>query len=198
MKLQKLFFAAVIVLSANAALAQNDTNEDFHTVTINIPEVALLDLESDSGKNITLAGTIGTNLAGNSEAGLPIDFSTATDATIWINYSSIVGSSEPSRKVSVQITDGAVPTGLKLTVLASDDAGNGGGTMGNATAIVTLTGSPQDIITGVESAYTGDGANNGHNLTYQLDYATDAATDYASLDFDESDVLEITYTLSDL
>ncbi len=196
MKLQKLFFAAVIVLSANAAIAQADTNVDTHLITINIPEVALLDLEVATGTTaITLDGTMPT------EAGLPMTFgAAATNASIWINYSSIVGSTtEPSRKVSVQITDGAVPTGLKLTALAAADAGKGGGTVGTASAVLTLSAdTAQDIITGVGSAYTGDGANNGHKLTYQLDYATDAATDYAGLDFDDSADLTITYTLSDL
>ncbi len=194
MKLQKLFFAAVIVLSANAAFAQSDTNIDSHLVTINIPEVALLDLESATGTTITLEGTVPT------EAGDPMTFedATAKDATIWINYSSIVGSSEPARNVSVQITVGAVPAGLKLTAIASAYAGNGAGTMGGASAELTLSGDSQDIITGVGSAYTGDGATNGHLLTYQLGYETDAATDYAGLDFDDSADLTITYTLSDI
>lgn len=195
MKLQKLFFAAVIVLSANAAFAQ-DTNVDSHLVTINIPEVALLDLEAASGStDVTLAGTAPT------EAGLPMTFedATAKNTSIWMNYSSIVGSTtEPLRNVSVQITDGAVPTGLKLTVLAAGDAENGGGATGGASAELTLSGALQNIVTGVGSAYTGDGAGNGHQLTYQLGYATDAATDYTSLDFDNSEVLTITYTLSDI
>ena len=193
MKLTKLFLAAVIVLTANASFAQ-DTNEASHTVTINIEEVALLDLEATAGTAIILKGTAPT------EAGEAVTFGDdATNATIWINYSSIVGSTtEPARNVSVQITDGAVPAGLKLTALASADAGNGAGTMGEASAVLTLTVDSQDIITGVGSAYTGDGATNGHKLTYQLGYATDAATDYGSLDFDNSDVLTITYTLSDI
>lgn len=192
MKLQKLFFASLIVLSANAAFAQ-DTNVALHNVTINIPEVALLDLESALGNDITLIGTAPT------EAGNPMTFGpSATDATIWMNYSSIVGSTtDPTRNVSVAITNGTVPAGLKLTVLAAADAGNGGGTMGVVSPVLTLTGASQDIVTAVGSAYTGDGENNGHQLTYQLDYAG-TPTDYADLDFDNSDVLEITYTLSDI
>lgn len=193
MNLQRLFFAAVIVLSANAALAQ-DTNEDSHLVTISIPEVALLDLEVASGTtDITLAGTAPT------EAGEAMTFedADAKNTSIWMNYSSIVKGNS-TRNVGVAITDGDVPAGLKLTVEAGVAADTGAGTMGGASTVVTLTTSPEDIITGVGSAYTGDGANKGHNLTYQLDYANDAETDYSGLDFDESDVLEITYTLSDI
>lgn len=194
MNLKKIFFAAVIVLSANASFAQ-DSNIATHTVAINIAEVALLDLEVAVGSStaITLAGTAPT------EAGLPMTFEDANNSDIWINYSSIVGSlTEPARNVSVQITDGAVPAGLKLTAVAAADADAGAGAMGVSSAVLTLSTDTQDIITGVGSAYTGDGAGSGHKLTYQLAYATDAATDYADLDFDNSDILTITYTLSDI
>ena len=196
MNFKKLFFAGVIVLSANVSFAQvTDSNKASHLVTINIAEVALLDLEFAAGEStaITLAGTAPT------EAGEAMTFENANNSDIWINYSSIVGSTtEPARNVSVQITDGVVPAGLILTAIASTDAGDGAGLMGTATSILTLSGTLQDIITGIGSAYTGDGANKGHNLTYQLGYETDAATDYGSLDFDKSDVLTITYTLSDI
>jgi hypothetical protein len=193
MNFKKLFFAAVIVLSANASFAQGgDTNEASHTVAINIAEVALLDLESSTGTAITLAGTAPT------EAGLPMTFEDANDASTWINYSSIV-SGESTRNVTVAITDGAVPAGLKLTVLAAPDAGNGAGTVGTENAsVITLSLDYQEIISGVGSAYTEDGANNGHKLTYQLGYETGAATDYANLKFDNSDTVTITYTLSEI
>lgn len=193
MNFKKLLFAAVIVLSANASFAQGgDTNEASHTVAINIAEVALLDLESSTGTAITLAGTAPT------EAGLPMTFEDANDATTWINYSSIV-SGESTRNVTVAITDGAVPAGLKLTVLAAPDAGNGAGTVGTENAsVITLSLDSQEIISGVGSAYTEDGANNGHKLTYQLGYETGAATDYANLKFDNSDTVTITYTLSEI
>lgn len=194
MNFKNLFFAALIVLSANAAFAQvADTNVALHNVTINIPEVALLDLESTLGNDITLIGTAPT------EAGEAMTFgASATNATIWMNYSSIIGTStEPSRNVSVAITNGTVPVGLKLTVLAAADAGNGGGTMGGVSPVLTLTGDSQNIVTAVGSAYTGDGANNGHLLTYQLGYAG-TPTDYTDLDFDNSDMVTITYTLSDI
>ncbi|MDD3723149.1 MAG: hypothetical protein PHW92_11830 [Lutibacter sp.] len=194
MNLTKLFFAAAIVLSANAAFAQ-DTNSDSHLVNINIPQVALLDLEVATGTTaITLDGTAPT------EAGLPMTFgAAATNATIWMNYSSIVKGSV-SRKVTVAITDGTVPTGLKLTVLASEASGTGGGTKGTpAASAITLTATATDIVKGIGSAYTGDGANKGHNLTYKLDYATSETTDYGNLRFSDSSApLTITYTLSDI
>jgi len=169
-----------------------DDNDDVHTVTLSVPEVALLDLEASAGTGITLGPAAPT------EAGLPVDFSAATDNTIWMNYSSIVGTVvDPSRTVSVQITTGTVPAGTELTVVAAADAGNGDGTMGTPSAALTLSGTAQDIITGVGSAYTGDGVNNGHNLTYTLSLLA-AGGSYATLDFTTGTALSVTYTLSDI
>lgn len=190
----KLFFAAVIVLSANASFAQ-DTKVASHLVTITIPQIALLDLEVASGTtDVTLAGTAPT------EAGLPMIFEDAyaKNATIWMNYSSIVKDAL-LRNVTVAITNGSVPSGLKLTVLASAASADGAGTKGTAATELTLSGTAQSIVTGIGSTYTGDGAAKGRNLTYQLGYATDAATDYKDLRFvDTAAPLTITYTLTDI
>jgi hypothetical protein len=191
MKLKNILFATLIVFTVNTSFAQ-DTNEDSHTVTIGIPEVALLDLESATGTAISLNGTAPT------EAGDAVIFN-ATNSDVWINYSSIVGSSsEPSRNVTVQITDGDVPDGLVLSVQASQDAGQGDGTMGVAenNAITLNKNTADKIIDGVGSAYTGNGANKGHKLTYTLKSDT-ANGSYAKIDFDQAQTLSITYTLSD-
>jgi len=190
MKFSKLFFAALIIFSANS-YAQTDTNEASHNLSLGIPKVALLDLESNSSLAISLNGTAPT------EAGEAVAFN-ASNSDIWINYSSIIGSTtEPERTVSVKITNGNVPAGLELKVIAAADAGNGDGTMGTAAGTATLlTSSSSNIISGIGSAYTGDGANNGHKLTYTLSQSASAGS-YASLDFDKSDTLTITYTLSD-
>lgn len=191
MKLRNSLLAIIYILSMNAILAQ-DTNEASHTISISIPEIALLDLESATGTAISLNGTAPT------EAGEKVEFN-ATNNDIWINYSSIIGSSsEPTRKVMVQITDGNVPDGLELVVLASQDAGGGDGTMGQAssTAIVLSKTEAQQIIDGVGSSYTGNGPNKGHNLTYTLSQKT-ANGSYASLNFNQTQSISITYTLTD-
>lgn len=189
MKNQKFLFGILLSTIGLFSFAQ-DSNQDSHNVVIGIPEVALLDLEASNGTSITLGPTAPT------EAGMAVDFN-AVDNSIWINYSSIVGSvTEPSRNVSVQITSGTVPAGTELTVLAAADAGSGDGTMGTPTPAITLSSTAQNIITGIGSAYTGDGVNKGHNLSYALNLAS-ASGSYAQLDFDNSDTVVITYTLSD-
>ncbi len=181
-----MLLLGVVTFNANA----QDSNQDAHNVVIGIPEVALLDLEAANGTSITLGPTAPI------EAGNAVDFN-ATDNSIWINYSSIVGSvTEPSRNVSVQITSGTVPAGTELSVVAASDAGSGDGTMGLPTPAVVLSSTAQNIITGIGSAYTGNGVNKGHNLSYSLNLSS-AAGSYAQLDFDNSDTVVITYTLSD-
>ena len=187
------FTLALIVLMGvtTQTLFAQDTNVDAHDITISIPEVAILDIEPSASTAITLAPVAPT------EAGDAIDFSTATNNALWLNYSSIIGSvTEPTRKVTVAITSGTVPGGMLLKLLAAADAGNGDGTVGAAAGQLTLSGTAQDLLTGIGSCYTNTPENNGHQLTYSLEL--DAAVgSYANLDFDDATTLTITYTLSD-
>ena len=165
-----------------------DNTTDSHDVTIDIPEVALLDIEAAGSKSITLTPTIPT------EAGLALDLSSATDNSLWLNYSSIIGSTtRPLRKVTVEIESGTVPGGIDIKVLAGNYSGGGEGTTGTAGAALTLSSAAQDIITDIGSCYTGNGTSNGHQLNYSLEFSSG---NYGNLDFDEDDaLLSIKYTL---
>ena len=187
---RKIFaIAALGVVFAFNANAQSDDEDDSHTVAITIPEVAILDLEANGGTTVSLAVEAPT------EAGEAVDFSNATNDDVWINYSSITGSSESSRVVTAKISTNSVPDGMLLKVTADKDAGNGDGTMGSSAGEVTLTSSDQKVITGIGSSYTADGAGNGHKLTYALELDPTAGS-YAKIDFDQDTKLTITYTIS--
>ncbi|NND05997.1 MAG: hypothetical protein HKN87_06440 [Saprospiraceae bacterium] len=180
----------VFIVCLSNSLAQDD-KDDVHNVIITLPEVALLDLEAASGTSISL-GPDAPN-----EAGQALDFSAESNSDIWVNYSSIIGrKTEPSRNITVQITSGKIPAGLQLSVVANADAGMGDGRMGKPTSAVTLSEKAQDIIEGVGSAYTGNGVSKGHQLTYTLALSKEEGS-YAKLDFDNSNSLGITYTLTD-
>ena len=169
-------------------IAQN--NGKSHRVRINIPEVALLDLESNGTKDIVLSPVV------NNEAGAPISFDNISDNSIWVNYSSIVGSaSEQTRNVVVAISED-VPPGVNLKVYASEYSGNGQGNFGSPTGELILSTAPTEIIRSIGSCYTGNGPNKGHQLTYSLELSGDE--DYALLDFDKSNTITVTYTLSDI
>ncbi len=162
-----------------------DTETDNHVVKLSIPEVALLDLEGNT--SVTLTPTAPT------EAGEAFDFSSATSSAVWVNYSSVVAAAK-ARSVSVQITDGVVPNGLTLTVVAGTDAGQGKGNVGSSAGTITLSSDAQTLISNVRSCWTGTGASKGHNLTYALDLTSeDNYGDLANADTD----IEITYTISD-
>lgn len=167
-----------------------DTNYSEHSAIITIPEVALLDLEATNGTTVSLNPSVPT------EAGLALSFP-VTDTSLWLNYSSIKGSNtDSSRNVTAQITSGTVPAGTSLKIVVSTDSGNGDGLMGAPSAPIALTNVAQNVITGIGSAYTGNGINKGHNLQYTLDLLPSAGA-YGLLDFDFNETLVITYTLTD-
>ena len=188
-KYTSLFIAMLLSSAIGSVLQAQDTNKDGHDITIKIPEVALLDIEPSGSTSFTLEPEAPT------EAGDTLDFSKALNEDLWLNYSSVIGSkSDPERKVTVAITNGKVPGGMELKVTASKDAGNGGGKVGSPGSTLTLSDTDQDLISGIGSCWTNTPENNGHQLTYKLSLASGG---YENLDFDDANVLTITYTLTD-
>ena len=186
MKKVAVILTALLTLAiSHNVFADGDNTASSHTVTISIPEVALLDLENSS--TITLAPTAPT------EAGEAFSFTSSTNNSIWVNYSSVVANGK-LRKVSAKISSGTVPTGLLLKVIAGTYTGSGKGNLGEAASQVTLNSSDQDLITGIGSCYTESGASKGHQLTYSLEL--NSANDYDKLVKADTD-LTITYTISD-
>lgn len=181
----RLLTALALMFSANA-YAQ-DTNTDNHTVSISIPEVAIVDIEPAASKNITLGFTAPT------EAGLPI-LAASENNTLWLNYSSIKSTPDATRNVSVKLS--ALIPGVDLQVTAASASGTGEGTLGTPSAQLTLSEADQTIVSGIGSAYTGDGAANGHNLIYAI--STGGTTGvYADLEAITSQLTTVTYTISD-
>ncbi|KUG12620.1 hypothetical protein BEI02_02215 [Elizabethkingia sp. HvH-WGS333] len=182
------FSFAFLALSAN--LKAQDTNTDNHTIGISIPEVALLDIEPSASKNLTLAFTAPT------EAGQPL-VAPSPNTTLWLNYSSVKSIADPTRNVTVKLT--AVVPGVDIKVTAAAASGSGGGTRGTPSAQLILSATDQTIISGIGSAYTGDGVNNGHNLTYAINYGSTAGSvaSYGDLEAKASVVATVTYTISD-
>ena len=186
--MKKLSLAIIAILGMSfGALAQADTKTDNHTITITIPEVALLDIElAGASKNISTTFTAPT------EAGLPITGPTTGLNTLWLNYSSIVESAgaDMSRTVTVSATSLVPGTVLNVSAGTPVVAGGSGGT---PVAITSITATGQTIISGIGSVYTGDGVGAGSNITYSL---TAPAGTYGSLMAGSTPVI-VTYTLSD-
>lgn len=179
---------AAIALAVNANA--QDSNTDNHTITISVPEVAIVDIEPAAAKNITMGFTAPT------EAGLPL-LGPADNSTLWLNYSSIRSAADDTRTVSVRL-DAELP-GIDINVTAAAATGAGEGTLGTPSAPLTLTAADQVILSGIGSAYTGDGVSNGHNLTYALALGGSAGATAAYEDLIATASAEaiVTYTISD-
>lgn len=191
MKKHKLsLLLSLTALAFATQLNAQDSNTDNHTIGITIPEVALVDIEPAASKNITMGFTAPT------EAGLPITL-TGTNNTLWLNYSSIKSVTDATRTVSVKLN--AVIPGVDIKVTAAAATGSGAGTLGTPSAQLILSAADQTIISGIGSAYTGDGANNGHNLTYALapGSGSGSVAAYADLQATTTAVATVTYTISD-
>ncbi|MFZ2284433.1 MAG: hypothetical protein WAV86_11195 [Lutibacter sp.] len=152
--------------------------------TFNLSRVAMLDIKPDNS-------TITLNLVGI-EAGEKAIMAT-TDNKKWINFSSAIESTANPRSISIKIDGGQVPSGIYLKLSTSNSMGVGKGVLGSPAGILTLNSTPQTIISNIRGAYTGNGINNGYELTYYLEIY-----DYKLLDFNQSATLSITLTLSDL
>ncbi len=188
--LKNVLVLIVLLLTSQELIAQDDAGGN-STVKITIPEVAIVDLESSTGKNISLT------INAPQEAGLAVDMTEASDSSIWLNYSSVRSQSgEPNRSIYARITSGSVPSGLRLRVKAMDYSGSGDGGLGrpgNANGRV-LNNSDKRVVKGIKTCYTGDGAGNGHQLIYTLEFRNNQ---YSRIDFSESGAVTVLYTISD-
>lgn len=183
---KKLFaIAALVSIGSGALYAQAPNNTKTHNVTITVPDVALLKI---SGADPTLA------VVAPAVAGDPVSVTGVTNSDKSLQYSSTVSTSgDVARTITAAITAGTVPSGFDLKVSAVIASGGDGA---KGTAIGTpfaLTSTAQDIVTAIGSCYTGTAAGNGAVLTYSLAFKGA----YADIRYNASDVITVTYTLSD-
>ncbi len=178
----KLCFFICLLFTSSAIKAQKDKSVN----------VGITIMESSSLNFINLAGNTALYLqpTAPTEAGNALDFSNATNSDIWLNYSSIVRPGT-SKNVMVQITDGEIPNGLTLKVIAGEDVKEGKGKTGNPTGQVVLSNQAKPVLTDLKSCYTGIGVAKGHNLTYSLELSS--LDDYNQLT-STTNTISITYT----
>jgi len=169
---------ATLIFTTGVTMASqptgDDTNEASHRVGIIVPTVALVDVEGANGE----ASSINLNPSVSGlEAGDAVNFSSATDNSLWLNYTSIVesgilnshGNNSNARSISAKISDGSLPGGVSL-LLTVGSISSGNGTKGHSAASnKALTTSAQDVVTGIGTCYTESGEGKGHQLTYTLD-----------------------------
>ncbi|MFP3594128.1 hypothetical protein [Chryseobacterium sp. SIMBA_038] len=150
-------------------------------VSITLPVVTLLDIEPTG--NFTL------NFTAPTEAGLSV-VNPAVNTTKWINYTSAIAPAGLTRRVTASVNQ--VIPGVNIRLQAGTASGSGGGTLGTSSGQVTLTTTPVTIITGIGGAFTGNGANNGHQLTISL-----VPNTYTNLSARTNTPVVITYTITE-
>ena len=178
----------VIFLLCMPLIVYSQGMEAQHKVNVAIPQVALLDLVSETPANGNFSSS------SSAEARDIVRFQDSEKTGIWVNYSSIVRNQNHRRKV-VAMVQGEIPEGMKLKVKASGFSGSGKGRMGEPEGEITLSHQPSDIIVDIGSCYTGTGVNNGHHLTYTIEQKGQPSG-YAQLP-QEQTFVNVVYTLTD-
>ncbi|WP_106914400.1 hypothetical protein [Chryseobacterium aurantiacum] len=153
------------------------------TPSITLPVVTLMDIEPSG--NISLSFTAPT------EAGRAL-VNPTPNTTKWINYTSAIAPSGATRRITAAVTVNPLVPGVNIRLQAAAASGAGGGTLGSSSGQVTLTTTPITIISGIGGAYTGNGVNNGHNITISL-----VPGSYNNITAQTNTVVTITYTITE-
>lgn len=188
MDLKHVIVGLFLVICMPEMLSSQNSSAN-HSVTCDIPEVALLSIisENDAGMNIS---SISPVEAGNSISGFNIQ-----QNKIWVNYSSIMqNGGNHMRKIEATL-EGDVPENMHIFVEASQPTGIGKGKLGMPSGLTALSTRPTQIISDIGSCYTGKGVNNGHYLTYKVEY-DNSSENYAQLVRSETSI-NVLYTLTD-
>jgi len=121
MKKSVLTIAASLFISGlTMAVVPSGSNDDnksaSHNVNITIPTVALVDVEGTNGEasSINLSPSVSSL-----EAGSAVDFGSATDNSLWLNYTSIVQgeghNNTTERKITVELdNENKLPKGRHI------------------------------------------------------------------------------------
>lgn len=150
-------------------------------IAVTLPVVTLMDIEP--------SGAISLNYTAPTEAGNAIT-APAANTSKWINYTSAIAPSGLSRRITASVNQ-TIP-GIDIKIQAATASGSGGGTLGIPSAQITLTTTAQTIISGIGGAFTGNGSNNGHQLTITL-----ITNNYSNLDSRSNTPVIITYTITE-
>lgn len=185
--MKKIVFVFGLLFCSTLGFAQDNLDDD-HQIAFALPATSVLDIEGPGGdKSLTFTTQAVV------EAGSLNDYD-LIDETLWLNYTNIKPGNGVTRRVIVQMT-GELPEGMTLTVAADDYTGIGYGEVGTPNpSAITLDGTISTIVSNIGSVYTGNGVNNGHQLTYALVF-DEAHIEYLSANLNTFVI--ITYTIED-
>jgi hypothetical protein len=184
-KSRMLLLLAVLLTVEIVAIAQS-SGTGYLVFNVNIPEVALLDIEPAGNTEISLI------IAPPGEAGKAPVLANSSNNSLWLNYTNSRSANGPFRKVNVQL-HGSLPPGIAIRLKASPRSGLcGSGMFGIPNDEIVLSNTPQILISGIGGSFTGDGAGCGHRLNY-----TFTISESELLQYTLNAVIQVTYTLAD-
>ncbi|MFO7891626.1 MAG: hypothetical protein R6V04_14955 [bacterium] len=158
----------IIVCFAGSVYAQSDN----HDVNIVVPTIRLLGVYDNTGASFS-GQTLTITVADPANPG--DSFIDPSDNSLYLRYSVLTASATP-QKITSQITGGdAVPAAIDLNVTASI-GGDGAGEQGTGSTQTLDGGAAMDLITSIESCWTGTNNTSGANLEYVVDLPADPAT----------------------
>ncbi len=184
-----LFIFTVVITMSIQSIYGQDADSESHNLTISFPQVALLDIESENGTEVNFA----INSSGL-EAGEELIIH-EEQSELWLNYTSLVASNGTQRSITVESSPLPDIPGLVISLIAMSHSGTGGGDLGAPTPVIIPSSSPTNIITGIGSAFTGDGSANGHQLIYYLDF--NGNFEDLNVQNGSSTTISLTYTITD-
>jgi len=146
-------FVSVVLMPMSFSIFGVDTNIATNTISLDVPEIALLKSNSTF---------ISLSLL-HREAGMSIETS-KSDSTARLLISSVVTTS--TRSVSARITFGNVPTGTNLLLSAINPNSHFVGSFGNIGSPILLDATDKPIVSGIATCYSGTGSDDGYILRY--------------------------------
>ena len=174
--------AVFVFVFITSLLIGKDINHASHTVSIIIPKIALLDIESESTNNITL------QMKSPAESGDKLV--NATDKSIWLNVTSVTESGN-ARDITVKLDKPM--QGIDIRVVSDFYTGSGYGKWGIPQPEISLTQHDQSLVSNLKSGITGDGSSNGFNLKYS---AHSIDSHYGNINSTNGREIIVTYTLT--
>jgi hypothetical protein len=179
----------ILITLAFSGLSYAQDNTQSSNVAISIPEIAILDIENENTTDINF------NLNADGLEGGKIFKVRKNNASLWLNYTSVVSESGNQRSISVQAENLPTIDGMVVKVQALPfREGFGGGDLGTPTGTITPNEVPTELVTNIGSAYTGNGQRKGHRLRYKLRFNGD----FADLNVeDAASTITMTYTITD-
>lgn len=181
-----LLVLIILPFSTQAQDAQSS-----HSVKVEIPELGILNVIGPQHLDINLSECVeflepGQNIVYNICEG--------QECEVWVNYTSIKGSGPNSLKAITIEMQGNLPKGIHLIANVDNPAGQSEGATGTSVAMegLHITPTPQNVIEGIGTGWTGVGAGNGVLVNYGLEIHPDAEAMQGNY------AVDITYTMKNI